>query len=246
MVAPTKAKCIYFNSIPKTPVQYDFCGLSMVYPPHWHQETRSEHIEKLVRHSPFAHIFSTHRGEHRVTRLPFAIDSRGGNLVGLRAHMNAQNPQAQHLDGADVLVAFSGPDSYVSPNWRVDKNRGATWDYQAVHIWGKVSARNDRAFFENLINDLAESAERKFDGLTDDRNWSIADAPTEYVDRLFPGVFCFEIAVTQVEAISKLHQDFSEEDANSVADHLLRSEHAESCEIGSLIKDELNKRVKSK
>ncbi|MEL6370126.1 MAG: FMN-binding negative transcriptional regulator [Pseudomonadota bacterium] len=207
----------------------------MAYPPLPHTEKSNAKIQELVREFPFGHMFSTGPDGHHVTRLPFAMDTDGDEIVALRAHFNAQNPQRDHLDGADVLIAFSGPDSYVSPNWRVDKGRGATWDYKAVKVWGTARIRNERAFFEQLINDLAANSERKFEGLTEYPNWSIKDAPIDYVDRLFPKLTSFEVTVSRVEAISKLHQDFPAEDRQSVADHLKKSPYANSHDIGELI-----------
>ena len=134
--------------------------------------------------------------------------------------MNAKNPQAPFIDGAKVLVAFSGPDSYISPNWRSSSDRGATWDYTAVHVWGTCHARPERKFFKALIEDLAKSNERKVEKISDKPRWSLENVTTDYVDRLFPGLLSFEITIEEVKGISKLHQDFPDADALSVADHL--------------------------
>ena len=195
----------------------------MAYPPLPHKERDARAIEALMRAHPFAHFFTAEDGRHLVTRLPFAVDAEDGNVVRLRAHMNANNPQTDKLDGAEALVAFSGPDHYVSPNWRVDKGRGATWDYSAAHVWGRVSLRPERAFFEDLINDLAGAVEPRYREVSSAPDWSMADAPKDYVDRLFPMLTAFEIAVDRVEGVAKFHQDFPKEDALSVADHLERA-----------------------
>ncbi len=213
----------------------------MAYPPRPHQEHDPAVMLALMKARPFAHLFTSRDGKHLVTRLPFAIDVTDGKRTTLRAHMNANNPQTAHLDGADVLVAFSGPDSYVSPNWRTKADHGATWDYTAVNVFGRAVIRPEREFFNTLIIDLAAAVEPNFKGVTDKPDWSLKDAPEGYVDALFPKLVSFEIAVTRVEGVSKLHQDFPAEDAQSVATHLEKSAHPESHEVAKLIRGAIRK-----
>lgn len=213
----------------------------MVYPPRPHQEHDPAKIEGLIRAFPFAHFFTGENGALRVTRLPFAVNVEAGEVRRLRAHMNAHNPQSHALNGAEALVAFSGPDTYVSPNWRTAADRGATWDYTAVHVWGRVRVRGDREFFERLIGDLAAAAEARFRGLSEKPDWSMKNVTDEYVERLRPQLCAFEVEVSRVEAISKLHQDFPEADARGVAGHLARSAHENSRTVGALISERLDK-----
>jgi len=213
----------------------------MAHPLKPHQEHSHDVMAALIQSQPFAHLFTSHGNDHFVTRLPFVLDSADGSFQRLRAHMNAQNLQAAQLEGAPVLVAFSGPDSYVSPNWRTKADHGATWDYTAVHVWGRAILRPEREFFEQLITDLAAAAEVRFEGVSEKPNWTLANVSSEYMDRLFPHLVSFEITIDRVEGISKLHQDFPPEDALSVAAHLEKSNFAKSKEIASLIKS-ANKR----
>ncbi|MEO1242711.1 MAG: FMN-binding negative transcriptional regulator [Pseudomonadota bacterium] len=211
----------------------------MAYPPRPHQEHDPAKIEGLIRAFPFAHFFTSETGAQQVTRIPFALDVDAGGVCRLRAHMNAHNPQCRSLNGAEALIAFSGPDSYVSPNWRTASDRGATWDYTAVHVWGRVRVRDDREFFERLIDDLAAVAEARFQGVSDKPDWSMKNVTDEYVERLRPKLCAFEIEILRIEAISKLHQNFPEADARCVAEHLARSAHENSRTIGALIAQRL-------
>jgi transcriptional regulator len=215
----------------------------MPYPPPPHSEKDTAKMIALAKSHPFAHIFTTDKAGQHVTRLPFMTDTDNGQITGLRAHLNAQNPQAQNLDGAHALIAFSGPDSYISPNWRIDKNRGATWDYTALHIWGTVKVRTQPAFFHALINDLAAEAEPRFSDIAEGQYWSIEDAPETYVQRLIPHLTAFEIDIERIEAISKLHQDFPAEDALSVAEHLTRTHDHNANIVGKMIQDRALKKA---
>jgi transcriptional regulator len=216
----------------------------MTYPPMPHTETDPQNMIALAKKHPFAHIFTTNENGQHVTRLPFITDTKDGEIVALRAHLNAQNPQAATLSNAKALIAFSGPDTYISPNWRIDKGRGATWDYTALHIWGTITVKEDPAFFKTLINDLAAEAEPQFDEIAQGQYWSIEDAPEGYVQRLIPHLKAFEVKVERIDAISKLHQDFPIEDAMSVAQHLERSNNHNGQIVGSMIQERANIRRK--
>lgn len=192
----------------------------MNYPPKPHRMTDKAAVNSIVRTYPFAHLFTGHLTTQRVTRLPFAYDAETGPNGMLRGHINRANPQAHQIEGVDCLVAFSGPDAYISPNWRSDKTRAATWDYTAVHMWGRIRVRPELTFFAQLVNDLAAPQERDQAAITNLEPWHFECAPDEYVSRLFPHLVAFEIQVDRIEAISKLHQDFPIEDQESVAKQL--------------------------
>ncbi len=214
----------------------------MAYPPLPHTERDPAQLIALIRAYPFAHLFTSGKNGPLVTQLPFMVDTQDGKITGLRAHLSGLNPQRPDLDDGDALVAFSGPGSYVSPNWRVDKGRGGTWDYTSVHVWGRITLRPEKAFFTELINDLSALIEPQFDGVSDAPVWSTKDSPDGYIDRLLPKLTAFEIDVTRVQGITKLHQDFPAEDALSVADHLGRSALPESQQVAAQIKQRAKKR----
>ena len=108
----------------------------MAYPPLPYRVTDPAAAVRLMGAYPFAHLFTAHDGL-KAARIPFIADCENGRAVRLRAHLDARNPQAQGLDGASVLVAFSGPAAYVSPHWRADKTKGGTYDYLEVQVQGK-------------------------------------------------------------------------------------------------------------
>ena len=54
--------------------------------------------------------------------------------------MAKNNPQWEAFFDEEVLVVFHGPHAYVSPRWYAEKERVPTWNYAAVHAFGKVRA----------------------------------------------------------------------------------------------------------
>jgi len=193
----------------------------MSYPPAWRID-HSDAAPQLMREHPFAHLFTAH-SVLGATRIPFVTDIEDGAPFRLRGHLNAQNPQAEGLDGADVLIVFSGYSTYVSPNWRIEPTRGGTYDYEEVRVRGAARIRTDIQYFRKLIDDLSALIEPQYAEVGDYPVWNTSIAPEGYVERLFPMVASFEIKIDSVEMISKLHQQFPDADRKSIADHLSRS-----------------------
>ncbi len=210
----------------------------MSYPPAWRISADPAAAGDLMRAHPFAHLITCHTGL-RSTRLPFMADMKAGKLVRLRAHLNAHNPQAEAMHDQQALVTFDGPAAYVSPNWRTDLGRAATFDYEQVQVRGQIRVVADLDFFRTLVDDLAAMIAPQHTEIGDYPVWQVAMSPPGYIERLFPAIIAFEIHVQSTEMISKLHQTFPEADRRSVADHLARSHRDESRAIAEKIRKRL-------
>jgi transcriptional regulator len=207
----------------------------MSYPPSWRCVTDLGAAVALMGAHPFAHLVTVH-DTLRATRVPFATDLEAGRPVRLRAHLNAKNPQARHLDHAPVLLVFSGPSTYVSPHWRIDKTRAGTFDYEEVQVRGTARVVSDIEFFRRLIDDLSALIEPQYAEVGDYPIWQTQMAAGGYIERLFPQVTPFMVEIEAVEAISKLHQQFPPEERRSVADHLSRCRREDSRVIAEKIR----------
>ncbi|MET0384984.1 MAG: FMN-binding negative transcriptional regulator [Polyangiales bacterium] len=207
----------------------------MPYPPPPHRVTDPWAALALMQARPFAHLFSAH-GALCATRLPFVTDADAGRPCRLRAHLHGHNPQGQGLDGAPVLVSFSGPAAYVSPHWRANKGRGGTYDYEEVQVRGTARVVADIAFFRQLIDDLSALIEPQHREIGDYPIWHTSMAPEGYIERLFPLLTPFVVEIESLQITAKLHQHFPREDQLSVADHLSRSHRDDARAIAGKIR----------
>jgi transcriptional regulator len=211
----------------------------MGYPPDWRRTRDPGEAIDLMLAYPFAHLITTHAGLH-CTRIPVLVDLEEGIPVRLRAHLNASNPQTKALDGQEALITFDGPAAYVSPNWRTDRTRAATYDYEEVQVRGVVKLSTDITFFRTQVDDLAALIEPKYADAGDYPLWNVAMSPPGYVERLFPAITAFEVAITSVDMVSKLHQHFPEADRRSIADHLARTSREDAQAIAAKIRQRLD------
>lgn len=151
--------------------------------------------------------------------VPFALypDEGEAGLGVLRAHVARANPAWQALAaGGDCLVAFQGPQAYVSPNWYPGKaanpKQVPTWNYAMVQVRGTARVVHDAAWLRRLLGDLTTVHEGALP-----QPWSIEDAPADFIDGLLKAIVGIEIPVAAISGKWKVSQNRSAADANGVA-----------------------------
>jgi transcriptional regulator len=141
------------------------------------------------------------------SHLPFIHDA--GRLIG---HIARANPHPDRApDGSDCLVILQGPEAYVSPNWypskAIDGRQVPTWNYEAVHVRGRLSWFSDEARLREVLERLTVRFETG-----SPEPWRVSDAPADYVERLMRGIVGVEVEIEEVIAKRKLSQNKPEAD----------------------------------
>jgi transcriptional regulator len=125
------------------------------------------------------------------------------------------NPLWQ-LDHADVMVVFQGADGYVSPSLYEEKPISGkvvpTWNYAVVHAHGVMRAVDDPVWLLALLERLTGHHEA-----ARARPWAVADAPPAFVETLLRAIVGIEIKLTRLQGKSKLSQNRSQADQQSIA-----------------------------
>ncbi|HJS39508.1 MAG TPA: FMN-binding negative transcriptional regulator [Burkholderiales bacterium] len=186
----------------------------MYSPPYNRVEDRRELVE-FMRANSFALLVTGTGGVPMASHLPVTVEDGALGLV-IHSHMAKPNPQWQEFFEDEVLVVFSGPHAYVSPRWYEAKERVPTWNYAAVHAYGKVQVTSDKevkhASQRRLVAELDPDWLPKFDALR-----------AEYVDQMLEGIVTFDIAVTRLETRWKLSQNRGRREQELIAAELDRS-----------------------
>ena len=193
-----------------------------MYLPKHFNETDQARIEALIRDFGFATLITTTAEGALVTHAPIQLDSARNRLVG---HIARANPHAAALqDGAQMLVVFHGPHSYISPTWYIDENETVpnvpTWNYAAVHVSGTVTRIDDDAAKWKIVTELAKQYEGDSATAWDSRGLAA------HAGKL-SAIVGFEIAITSIEAKLKLSQNRSVQDQESVIAKLMASDKSE-------------------
>src|ERR1700755_1758241 len=108
-----------------------------MYIPAFFAETDVKALLAFMPEFNFATLVSAEGDYPTATHLPFIIEEHDDKLI-LAAHMARANLQWQDFADKDVLVIFQEPHAYVSPLLYGDKLNVPTWNYVAVHAYGKV------------------------------------------------------------------------------------------------------------
>ena len=186
----------------------------MYSPPYNRVEDRRELVE-FMRANSFALLVTATGGAPMASHLPVTVADGEAGLV-IHSHMARPNPQWQEFFEDEVLVVFSGPHAYVSPRWYEAKERVPTWNYAAVHAYGKVRVTADKAVKHaaqrRLVAELDPEWLPKFDALR-----------AEYVDQMLDGIVTFDVAVTRLETRWKLSQNRGRREQELIALELDKS-----------------------
>lgn len=188
-----------------------------MYTPTAFAEDRLEAKHGLIRSYPLGMLIVP--SVPSADLVPFALypDEGEAGLGVLRAHVARANPAWQALAaGGDCLVAFQGPQAYVSPNWYPGKaanpKQVPTWNYAMVQVRGTARVVHDAAWLRRLLGDLTTVHEGALP-----QPWSIEDAPADFIDGLLKAIVGIEVPVAAISGKWKVSQNRSAADANGVA-----------------------------
>jgi transcriptional regulator len=165
------------------------------------------------------------------THMPVLWDAERKIATG---HIARANPQWKHGDGRGLIV-LSGAEAYVTPAWYPSKAEHGktvpTWNYEAVHLSGRVEWFDEPGRLESVVRDLSALHEKGRD-----EPWSISDAPRPYIDALLRGIVGVALHVDRIDAKRKLSQNKSEADFAGVARGLAGSTDAMEREVAALMR----------
>lgn len=190
-----------------------------MYLPEHFVETRQSELHRLLREHPLGILVTGTCGVLDADHLPFELDASIGAQGLLRAHVARANPVWQHADGKEVLVIFRGSEAYISPNWYPSKHEShrqvPTWNYQVVHVRGRLTVRDDERFVRGLVGRLTRTHEAG-----EEKPWKMTDSSQEYIAQMLAAIVGIEIEISAITGKSKLSQNKEARDVQSVVEHL--------------------------
>lgn len=177
----------------------------------------------VIRDNPFGLLVTIAEGAPFASHLPFLLENDR-----LLAHMARGNPQWRSFDrGGDALAVFHGPHGYVSPRWYAAADAVPTWNYVAVHVYGRPRVIDDAAETRALLDRLVEAYEGGA--------WRLADRDAKYAARMMRGIVAFELPLTRLEGKFKLSQTRPVGDRRRVADELYGAGDPLAAALGRLM-----------
>jgi transcriptional regulator len=188
-----------------------------MYSPAHFTETDPQVIAAVLTDHPLATLVAQTDAGLVANHIPLMRD--GADVIG---HVALANDLHRDLpDGRAVLAIFGAGEAYVSPNWYPSKaatHRAVpTWNYRVVHVHGVLTWAREAAQKRRVVHRLTAMMEGRVNGA---RGWRMGDAPADYMAGMIDSIVAFRIAITRVQAKSKLSQNRTAEDRAGVVQGL--------------------------
>ncbi len=203
-----------------------------MYIPELYRNEDQQDIENFIRQNGFAILINQTDGKLWATHIPLLLEEKEGKqfLVG---HVSRENPQAESFKAnAEVLAVFSGVHTYISSSW-YDHENVPTWNYLAVHVYGKVKLHS----LEQSIDALKRLVD-KYEAKSE--NPVRVEDLSEKTMRQAKGIVSFEIEITGIEAKKKLSQNRDDKNYKTIISKLENSNDNQAIAVA----DEMRKNRK--
>jgi transcriptional regulator len=207
-----------------------------MYLPKHFEETRVEVLHGLIRAYPFGTLVTLTAGGLDANHIPFEVHPDPRPFGTLRGHVARGNPVWREISpGAEALVIFQGPDTYISPSWYpTERETGKvvpTWNYAVVHAHGVPRFIDDRAWLRAFVEQLTDRHEARRR-----EPWKVTDAPADYIDKQVGAIIGLEIPITRLIGKWKVSPNRPPHDRAGVVEGLIRDAQPSAGMMADLVR----------
>ncbi|KAI5457085.1 putative FMN-binding domain-containing protein [Mariannaea sp. PMI_226] len=192
-------------------------------------------------------------------------ESSETELGTLRCHMARQNPQCKAMMDnltenpalnnvleQEILVLFNSPvQHYVTPKFysQTKPENGKvvpTWNYAAAQVYGKAKVYFDTKsdetsnFLQSQMEALSHNSETRIMGYTGGdapAEWTVSEAPSNYIDLLKKAIIGIEITISRMEGKFKMSQEMGAGDRAGVVNGFATVQSERGQAMSKLVKE---------
>lgn len=200
-----------------------------MYTPTIYKNENQDEIKQFLQENSFGILINQTEGKLCATHIPLELAIDKNRKEVLQGHIAKENPQWKGFEENDtVLAIFSGPHSYISSSW-YDHENVPTWNYLAVHVYGKIKIIEGEAAI-NSLKKLVDKYEKNSKNPI-----RVADLSSKTM-RQVRGIVAFEIEITSMEATKKLSQNRDENNYKNIISELEKTQDQGSIAIANEMK----------
>ncbi|MBP6181919.1 FMN-binding negative transcriptional regulator [Flavobacterium sp.] len=197
--------------------------------PDSYKNENQEEIKKFIQENSFGILINQTNGKLCATHIPLELDTnKDGNQI-LFGHISKENSQWKGFtDNDQILAIFSGPHSYISSSW-YDHENVPTWNYIAVHVYGKIKIIEGDAVIESLKK-LVDKYEQN------SKNPVRVEDLSKKTIMQTRGIVAFEIEITEIQATRKLSQNRDKKNYQNIISELEKTENIQAIAVANEMK----------
>ncbi|HCY9684018.1 TPA: FMN-binding negative transcriptional regulator [Staphylococcus aureus] len=200
-----------------------------MYIPKFFQVNDFKEIEQFIQSNSFGMIVTEDQGKPLATHLPLIFQKNGDDYY-ISGHIAKGNPQWKTLNGnGNVLIIYQGAHAYVSSSW-YEKENVPTWNYQAVHLYGKATVLNEQETIDGLKTLLTKYEQNR-------ENPVLWDNLAENTQMQAKAIVGFKVKIKKIEAAYKMSQNRNEQDYNNIIKNLEDEHNSSSKAVADVMKE---------
>ena len=200
-----------------------------MYIPELYKNEDQKEIQKFLHENGFAILVNQTNGKLWATHIPLVLETAENGKQYLVGHLSKLNPQGESFStNDDVLAIFSGAHTYISSSW-YDHENVPTWNYLAVHVYGKVTILNH----EQTIDSLKKLVD-KYEVISE-KPIRVEDL-SEKTMREARGIIGFTIEISSIEAKKKLSQNRDAKNYQNIIQELEKTNDHQAIAVASEMK----------
>lgn len=197
-----------------------------MYIPARFEEKDTAHMLAFMRQYPFGLLISQSNGRPWATHLPFVVEQNESGIK-LLTHLSKANAQWKgFLPDVDALAVFSQPHAYISPTLYTHQQNVPTWNYVAIHAYGKPVLHHGHEEKMAILHKTIHSFEAGY-------GTQFNQLDPKYLNGLLDGIVAIEITVTDLQAQYKLSQNKTEIERERIIDHLKASDDTTASDLAN-------------
>ena len=196
--------------------------------PTFRAESRDRHLA-FARERAFGTLAVNADLAPLLSHIPFLLDAAGETAD---LHLVRSNAIAR-LGAVDAVIAVTGPDGYVSPDWYGVEDQVPTWNYVAVHLRGRLDPLP-----QDRMRDMLDRQSAHFeDQLHPKRPWTTDKMTPEVLDRMMRQILPFRFRIEDVQGTWKLNQNKDDAVRLRASDHIETGHGVDLAKLARLMRD---------
>ncbi len=166
--------------------------------PAFRQRIREDHVA-FARARAFGILAVSADTAPLLSHIPFLLTEDGASAD---LHLVRSNPIAR-VGETEAVIAVTGPDGYVSPDWYGESDQVPTWNYVAVHSRGRLEPLPHDA-----LHDMLDRQSAHFENqLSPKAPWTTAKMTPDVFHRMMRQILPFRLHIETIDGTWKLNQN---------------------------------------